>query len=362
MNYSKIGSIEGIFLVCIGILNHAILYLPQSIFNICGTSSILNIIYISLILFLFLFIFIKCYKYFYGQDILDISKYLGGNILKYTTGILFLVFYFILISIMARNFAEGINLAYFTHVNLKLILLSFFIIVFFANTFGKSSIIKCNTIITFTIIISLLVLVISILPNISINKMYPIFGNGINATFIKGLGNLYAFSGICMIFFISPMLADSRSINKIAIVSYCIISIILFLVVSSLLLALSFLLKVNELSPIYLLLEATQFGNFFQNSESFFILIWILSIMSFLCVYSMLIILIFQKLLNFKDSTALSAIIANLIFVFALIPKNFAEIIHISSGILRYLQIIVVFVYSFAVIILACLKKKKKIN
>ena len=47
MNYSKVGTIEGIFLICIGILNHSILYLPQSIFNICGTASILNIIYIS---------------------------------------------------------------------------------------------------------------------------------------------------------------------------------------------------------------------------------------------------------------------------------------------------------------------------
>lgn len=362
MNYAKIGTIEGIFLICIGIFNHAILYLPHSIFDTCGTSSILNIIYISVIFLLFLILFIKCYTHFHGKDILDISKYLGGPILKFITGILFIIFYFTITSIMARNFTEGINIAYFPHINLKLIILTFFIIVFLANKFGKSSVIKCNTLITFIMIISLLILVLSLIPNISIDRMYPIFGNGINATFIQGLGNLYAFSGICMIFFISPMLADSNSLNKIVIISYFIISIILFLMISTLLLALNFLLNVNEVSPIYLLLKSIQFGNFIQNPELFFILTWILSIMSFLCVYSMLIILITQKLLNLKDSTALSAIVANLMFVFALLPKNFAEIVYVSSGIYKWLQISIVFIYSFIILILAHFKKEHQIQ
>ncbi len=358
MNYSKVGTIEGIFLICIGILNHSILYLPQSIFNICGTASILNIIYLSVIVLAFLCLFMKWYKYFRGQDIIDISKYLGGNILKNISGILFIIFYFIITSIMLRNFTEGIHTSYFHYIDLKIILFILLSIVFIANKFGKSSIIKCNTLITFLMIISLIILAVSVIPNIDISKMFPLLGNGIEATFIEGIGNLYAFSGICIIFFIAPMLRDPNSLNKITIISYSILSSILFLVIFILLLGLNFLLYVNELSPMYLLVRSIQFGKFFQNPESLFILIWILSIISFLCVFSMIIILIVQKLLNLKDSTALSGIVTNLIFIFALLPKNFSEIIFVSSKLYRTFQVCIVFIYSFSILGLAYLKRK----
>lgn len=360
MNYSKVGTIEGIFLICIGILNHAILYLPKSIFNVCGNASILNTIYISVILLIFLIIFIKLYKPFYGQDILDISKYLGGNILKVLTGLLFIAFYFIMTSIMLRNFAEGVNLAYFSQVNIKVVLCIFILGVYIGNKFGKSSIIKCNTIIFFFMIISFTLLIVSVVPNIELNRVFPIWGNGINSVFVQGIGNLYVFSGISIIFFISPMLRNPESLNKIVLISYCIISVILFLIVAVLLLALNFLLEVTELSPIYLLVKSVNFGKFFQNPESIFILVWILSIISFLCVFSMLIITIMQKLLNLQDSTALSGLIANLTFIFTLIPRNFSDIIFVVSNLYKWFQILLVFVYSFIVLGIAYFKKTKK--
>lgn len=362
MNYSKIGTIEGIFLICIGILNYLILYLPQSIFNVCGSASIINIVYICAIFLLLLLLFMKCYKPFHGQDIIDISKYLGGKVLKNISGILFILFYFFITSIILRNFAEGIYTAYFSHIDIKLIIFIFTFIVFIAITFGKSSIIKSNTIITFAMIVSLIILIISIISNIEFSNMYPLLGNGIDATFIQGLGNLYAFSGICIIFFISPMLKNPESLNKITISAYCVVSSILFLLICSLLLSLPFLLNVNELSPIYLLTNSINFGEFFQNPKSLFILIWILSIISFLSVFLMIIVLIMQKLLNFKDFSALAGTVSSLLFIFTLIPKNFSKIIFVSSDIYRYLQISIVFVYSFLILGLAYLKKKKEIR
>ena len=362
MNYSKIGTIEGIFLLCIGILNHIILYLPQSIVNICGTSSIINVIYICTIFLIILLLFIKWYKPFYGQDILDISNYLGGKTLKYISGILFSILFLLITSILLRNFAEAIYTAYFSHIDIKLIIFFFAFIVFIAINFGKTSIIRCNTLITFAMIISLIILIISLIPNIDIYNMYPLLGNGIKATFIEGIGNLYAFSGICIIFFISPMLKKPESLSKITISAYCIVSSILFLVICSLLLSLSFLLNVNELSPIYLLFNTIQFGKFFQDPKSLFILIWILSIISFLSVFLMLIVIIIQKLLNFKNFSALSGSTTSLLFIFTLIPKNLSEIIFISSDLYKYFQIAIVFIYGFLILGFAYFKKNNELK
>lgn len=308
MNYSKIGTIEGILLICIGLLNHAILYLPQAFFNVSGTGSILNVIYICIVVFIFICIYMKWYKNFHGQDIIDISKYVGGNVLKVLTGILFIGFYLVMTSIMIRSFAENFHVAYFSHIDFKVILLMFFIILFFAHKFGKKGIIRCNTIITVLMLVSLFVLFISIIPKVEIPKMFPILGNGASSILIQGLGNLYAFSGICLLFFIAPMLKDPKSLNKVAIISFCIMSVVLISVIFILLLGFSFLLHVEELSPIYLLVKSIEFGEFFQNPESLFVLVWILSIISFASVFSMVIIIITQKLLHFSDYSGLSAL------------------------------------------------------
>lgn len=358
MNYSKVGTIEGILLICIGILNHTILYLPQIFFNQCSTGSTLNIVYITLIAFIFICIFMKLYKYFHGQDIVDISKYLGGNVLKYITGFLYISFFLIMTSAMIRNFAESVYTVYFSKIDFKIILLMFFIIIFFANKFGKTSIIRVNTIVAVLMLLSIVVLTISIFPNIDINKLFPILGNGSSSIFLKGIGNIYAFSGFCMLFFISPLLKEPGSLNKITVISFSIISTILFIVIVVLLLGFNFLLYVKELSPIYLLVRSIEYGNFFQNPEALFVLVWILSIISFASIFCMITIIIVQKLFNYKDYTALSGIVTNSIFVLSLLPRNFSDIIFLFSNFLQHFQIFMVFIYSFAILGLAYLKKK----
>lgn len=360
MNYSKVGTIEGILLICIGILNHTILYMPQIFFNQCSTGSTLNIIYITLIAFIFICFFIKWYKHFHGQDIVDISKYLGGNVLKYITGVLYILFFIIMASAMIRNFAESIYTVYFNRIDFKIILLMFFIIIFFANKFGRSSVIKANTVVAVLMLLSISILTISIFYNIDINKLFPILGNGTYSIFIKGVENIYAFSGFCMLFFISPLLKDPNSLSKITVISFSIISTILFIVIVVLLLGFNFLLYNKELSPIYLLVRSIEYGDFFQNPEALFVLIWILSIISFVSVFCMITIIITQKLFKYKDSTALSGIVTNLVFVLSLLPRNFADIIYLFSNFLQYFQTFIVFIYSFTILGLAYLKKKVK--
>ena len=77
MNYSKIGTIEGICLIVIIIFNHIVLNLPQSITDSCGSSSVLNVLYISFFMFLLVLLIIRLFKNFQTQDILDIAEYLG---------------------------------------------------------------------------------------------------------------------------------------------------------------------------------------------------------------------------------------------------------------------------------------------
>ena len=71
----KIGSIEAIFLVLTITINHIITNLPKVLISQSGTASLLNLIYLTLIVLGIVFLISKLLKHFPNQDILDISEF-----------------------------------------------------------------------------------------------------------------------------------------------------------------------------------------------------------------------------------------------------------------------------------------------
>ena len=92
MNISKFNKIESISLIMIIIINHIILYLPKIILSDLQSSAPLNVIYISIVAFIIVCIILKLLKNFPNLDIFDISKFLGGNILKIIIGLVCCIF------------------------------------------------------------------------------------------------------------------------------------------------------------------------------------------------------------------------------------------------------------------------------
>ena len=85
----KIGTIEAIALIVTIIINQIILNLPDVIISTTGSSSWINVIYISIIAIIFCALICKLFKPFNSNDILDVSEYLGGKVLKFIIGIAF---------------------------------------------------------------------------------------------------------------------------------------------------------------------------------------------------------------------------------------------------------------------------------
>ena len=82
MNNIKLSNLESVGLVLIIIINHVILNFSKSIIANTGSASALNILFIGIIVLLFVQLLLFLFKHFSGQDILDVSQYLGGKILK----------------------------------------------------------------------------------------------------------------------------------------------------------------------------------------------------------------------------------------------------------------------------------------
>lgn len=354
----KIGSIEAISLVCIGILNHTILYLHKSIFDLCNSSVLLNIIYISLLCFIFGIIISKLFKKFPDKDIVDISEFVGGKPLKYITSILYILFFLLSCSMLLKNFSEGIKITYFLRSPIWAILLAFLLIPFLANIFGPSSIVRCNLIIIPFMLVSFFITFLSVGPGFTFQRIFPLLGNGINETFFIGASNIFCLSGICILFFLPPMLKDTTKFKHITLISIAISGLLLIFSIGSLLFALPFIFNISELSPIYLLVRSANFGTFLKNPEAIFILIWILSFMSFLSIFTMLIICIARKFTKHYNPYIYSFTVVSIIFILSMLPKTLAIINTLESTIYKYFSIGLVFIYSIVVLFIGFFKKK----
>lgn len=122
MEDTKIGSVAAIFLVVTIMVNHICLSFPKSILDSTGSSTPLNIIYISILAIILVLLICSLFKRFPGKDILDISNFLFGKYFKFLVGILFLIYLLSTSGYLLRDFCKGLKIIYFNRTPIYYIL------------------------------------------------------------------------------------------------------------------------------------------------------------------------------------------------------------------------------------------------
>ena len=296
MNYSKLGNFEAICLIVVVFVNHIVLNLPQMILNSTGSASILNTIYILLIVIIFAILILKLLKKFIGLDIIDISEYLGGKPLKILIGILCIIYLIFETVFLTRMFSQNLLLVYFPNYPISFIIFLFLFIGVVANIIGKKSIIKTNAIIVPIALFSILFTFIFVADMLRIERSLPIFNNGLDKIFLSGASNIFAFNGLFFLFFISPMLNKKEDMSKVTLCSVLVCGIFLILSIATLIFAFSDIYSVSRLAPIYFIIINSRLGAFLERPEAIFIFIWTLALMSFINIAVMFVLKIFKKL------------------------------------------------------------------
>ena len=359
MTSNKIGNTEVIFLIIIVTIAHIILNIPQYILNSTSTSSILNIIYVSFVALVICYIVYKLFRYFPGQDIIDVAKYLSGNWLKIIIGVLYIAYLFFISSILLRNFSESLKIIYFPNTAVVTVILVFLLGATIVNKIGLTGIIRCNLIISPLVLIAMLILFLSTSGEFVWQRALPILGHGFYETFINGLSNIYAFGGISVLYLISPLLYRQSDLKKIGLFSIGASSIYLILGIASLLFMFPFITNTQTLLSIYISTREVNFGEFIQRTDAIFILIWILAIFSYLSIVISFILALTKKVIPIKFSKPMIYSVAALIFSFSLLPENSAQIIFTEDTIYKYVVISLVFVISPLILLLGTLKKRR---
>ena len=356
MNTEKIGYVEAIALISVVMINKIILNTPKDIIAKTGPSSWLNVIYISIISIIVVCIIASLLKKFPGNDILDISQFLGGKTLKNVIGISYIILLILLTTSIIKNLSETLRIIYFRTTPILFISLFFIGSSIICNRFSIKVISKANLIIAPGIFFSVIIILFSSIRNFMPQRIFPILGYGINETFFSGLSNIFSFSGILYLLFLPPLLDKPNKLKRMSIIAVIISSVYLFLSVTCLLLSLSFTMHSDESFSLYVLTRNLEYGRFIQRVDAIFILIWIIAIISYINIPISLSIYIFKKLTNISDTNSINYVINLLILAISLIPIEYAIFTNIFGKVVQYLFLLLFFGISMPILILANLK------
>ncbi len=116
--------------------------------------------------------------------------------------------------------------------------------------------------------------------------------------------------------------------------------------------------ETDELLPLYSAVKYIEYGSFFQKMDSIFVLVWIISFVSFLGITLKFSSNILKKLTHVQNGTFFSYVLAILLFVISIWPENYAVSTFLVGTVYKYAFFVLIIGISFLVLLFALIKKK----
>lgn len=360
-NNNCLGKIESISIILMVMINKLILNIPYYIVNLTKSGSIINIIYISIIDFIFLLVIIKLFQKFENSDLLDISEYLGGKILKTIIAIISILLFILVAFITILDFSNVLHKIYFSSFPIIYILGFFIFGIGIANFIGLKSISRITSFIVPFSILSIIITFLAISKDFNIRYFTPILGESYNKTFFIGLSNSFAMYIMVYYYFLKPLLKNpSDDFKKVSIISYGISVVLLLLTIVSMLTIFSYDSSSAPINSLFLLARQIELGTFVQRVDALFVLLWTLSTFSYLSFVIFIINRLIKKVSNVSNEKMLSLSTCSILFGLALIPFNIAQLNFIEDVIYRYVILIFMLGIGISLLILSNIKLLRK--
>lgn len=224
------------------------------------------------------------------------------------------------------------------------------------NRLGFRPIARSNLFFMPFVLFSILFIFVANFENFTVQRVFPLLGNGMITTFFSGISNLFAFAGIAYLYLIPPYLKEQKDFVKVAFSSIGISAIFLLMSVTTLLLMFPLLTSNEEIFPLYLASRFIEFGRFFQRLDAVFVFIWIISITSYLSIAFYFASSIFQKIINLQAPKWIVGLLASITFGIALLPQNLHQIAFLENVVYKYVILILVIITGLTLLILANIK------
>lgn len=358
MENSKLENLEAIAFFVILSINGMILSTSQVLVNTCASSSLFNVLLITLIALIITFILCLLSKPFLGKSLLDISEFLGGKTLKIVIGLIFVTYFTFRASLYLKKISDCLQIVYYPMTNIIFIAALFCIAAGIVATLKNYSVFKSAVLIFPILLVTIILVFVGNSKNFNFENIYPLLGNGIKTTFLTGISNIFSFTGLIYLLFLPSKLKNPEKITKISIISVILSAVFLLFSCASIMFLFDEQFSNTELLPLYVSVRSIEFGTFFQRLDSVFLF---LCVLGFICVLSLNTYIVIDIL---KDITCVSD---NKPFIFSYLLTIFGIVLCIKlNSTLEFLEgniskvffIILAIIVPFVLLLSANIKKK----
>lgn len=346
----KIGNFEALCLLINMFCSKLILDFPRYVSEDGGTASWLLVLLISIVVFVVFTFLARIYKKFSDKDILDVAKLAFGEPGKIIAGLLFMLQFLYLVTIVVREFAEDIKVISLTTTPISIIISLFCIGMLTGAFLGIETLCRINALAVPVLSAAFIFILLLSIPRFDSSKIAPWLGPGPAVLIKKAIPNISAYSELTTLLFIIPYLNDKG--NYVSIGKYAILASGFFFTVGTLTYTLvyQYPMSTEFFLPLYQLARSIAIGRFLSRIEAIFILVWASSAFLYLSSGLYFVTYMFKKSFGLQTRKPLLIPFTILIFSIAMIPENLYSALRLKMGYYRnYAWIITIIVPLFLV-------------
>ncbi len=358
MKKTNLENIEAIAFVVILSINCMILSTSQVLVNTCASSSLLNVLFITIIILIVTFIFCLLSKQFLGKDLLDISEFLGGKPLKIIIGLIFILYFLFRASVFLKKLSNCLQIVYYPMTHIIFIVSLFCIAAGIVVNLKNNSSFKSAIFIFPILFVTIILIFIGNSKNFNFENIYPLLGNGVKTTFFTGLSNIFAFCGFIYLFFLPSKLKNPEQITKISLISLALSGLFLLFSCANIMFLFGDQFSNTELFPLYVSVRSIEFGTFFQRLDSVFLFLCVLGFICALSLNAYIVTDILRNITCSSDSKPFIFTYLLAVFALSLTLKLNSTLTSLEDNISKIFFIILAIVIPFIILISANIKKK----
>lgn len=320
-----------------------------------ATGAYIEVIYISIIGIILTAIIIKLYSAFEGKDIYSITHFACGKTGTFIIGCSLLILSLLNTIIMFQVFASVISLLTLKGSTLFYVMIFIALTIFFSARKGIFGLSKMSVLWGVLITFILLSILLMCIPEMNVNNIYPVFGNGFQSI-LSGYEDIPIFYELIYFIFLLPYL--DKSYKKVGYKSVIMFSLILLIFTLAYTLLVPYPTSENFKFPLLQITSSVNLDILFQRIEALYLIAVIFSSFIYLGTTFTISLDIAKKTFCISDYKALIGAFLMIVFTSALLFKN-TESAFIAQNIFSKIFFVVGYITIILILTLANIKKKR---
>ncbi len=296
---------------------------PTTIFRLCANAAWIACIYATVIA---VAVFgITRTVYHQKENVITVAEKIGGKALKIITGLaVFAVLALNALGLM-RIFPEIIKLVLLQKTYIEIIGVVFVAILFFSALCGIEGIARVIEMFIPLAGIVFLAFLIMLLPQLHIDYLLPVFGNGAKSILYDGLSTLSIFTDLLMLNILIPYtdsLDNYKQGGTRAIIIGGVCATLIFLAYGF---SYAFPATTQFVIPIYQMERLINLSDFFSRLEALFRFVWSIMILLYSSLYVAVLSKVWAQTFTLPHSKPLVAPIIISLVGIAVIPQSMGD-------------------------------------